>query len=312
MNAAIPTPVGQPLPHSGSRLALRSSRLLGWQGFGAELVNVSAGLHRIPAFSYHRVGVHVGAPVRARCLCNERRHSRIQAHGDADVIPAGLDGQWSDETACTIFSVWISEAFAQRTVEQLSLKSADAQLRPQFQMRDPRFQHLAWALRAELEADEPSDPLYAESLCTAMVVRLIGGAPMLDNKRRPLAPKTAARVIEFIEAHLDQRLTLSELAALVGLSVPHFKALFRETLGMPVHQYVVQRRVERARTLLLQGKLSASQIALDTGFAHQSHMAHWMGRLLGVTPRELIRSTANASSVVEFESNQVRSIAIPR
>ncbi|REG49748.1 AraC family transcriptional regulator [Paraburkholderia sp. BL6669N2] len=312
MNAAIPTPVGQPLPHSGSRLALRSSRLLGWEGFGAELVNVSAGLHRIPAFNYHRVGVHVGAPVRARCLCNERRHSRIQAHGDADVIPAGLDGQWSDETACTIFSVWISEAFAQRTVEQLSLKSADAQLRPQFQMRDPRFQHLAWALRAELEADEPSDPLYAESLCTAMVVRLIGGAPMLDNKRRPLAPKTAARVIEFIEAHLDQRLTLSELAVLVGLSVPHFKALFRETLGMPVHQYVVQRRVERARTLLLQGKLSASQIALDTGFAHQSHMAHWMGRLLGVTPRELIRSTANASSVVEFESNQVRSIAIPR
>jgi AraC family transcriptional regulator len=291
---------------------LRSSRLLGWQGFGAELVNVSAGLHRIPAFKYHRVGVHVGAPVKARCLCNERRYSRIQAHGDADVIPAGLDGQWSDEAACTIFSVWISGAFAQRTVEQLSLKSSDAQLRPQFQLRDPRFQHLAWALRAELEADEASDPLYAESLCTAMVVRLIGGAPTLDNKRRTLAPKTAARVIEFIEAHLDQRLTLSELAALAELSVPHFKVLFRETLGMPVHQYVVQRRVERARTLLLQGKLNASQIALDTGFAHQSHMAHWMGRLLGVTPRELIRSSANSGSIVEFDSSHSRRIATPR
>ncbi|MFM0124930.1 MULTISPECIES: helix-turn-helix domain-containing protein [unclassified Paraburkholderia] len=312
MNAVTPIPGLQPQPHSGSRVVLRSSRLLGWQGFGAELVNVSAGLHRIPAFKYHRVGVHVGAPVKARCLCNERRYSRIQAHGDADVIPAGLDGQWSDEAACTIFSVWISEAFAQRTVEQLSLKSSDAQLRPQFQLRDPRFQHLAWALRAELEADEASDPLYAESLCTAMVVRLIGGAPTLDNKRRTLAPKTAARVIEFIEAHLDQRLTLSELAALAELSVPHFKVLFRETLGMPVHQYVVQRRVERARTLLLQGKLNASQIALDTGFAHQSHMAHWMGRLLGVTPRELIRSSANSGSIVEFDSSHSRRIATPR
>jgi AraC family transcriptional regulator len=59
---------------------------------------------------------------------------------------------------------------------------------------------------------------------------------------------------------------------------------------MPVHQYVVQRRVERARTLLLQGRLSASQVALETGFAHQSHMAHWMNRLLGVTPRELARA----------------------
>jgi AraC family transcriptional regulator len=284
MNAVTPIPQ----PHSGSRIALCSSKSLGWQGFGAELVNVSAGLHRMPAFRHHRVGVHVGAPVRAHCLCNERRHVRIQAHGDADVIPAGLDGQWSDDAACTIFSVWIGEEFARRTVQQLALRPGGAQLRPQFQMRDPRFQHLAWALRAELEADDASDPLYAESLCTAMVVRLIGGAPALDDKRRTLAPRTAARVIEFIDAHLDQRLTLSELAALADLSVPHFKVLFRETLGVPVHRYVVQRRVERARTLLLQGKLNASQIALDTGFAHQSHMAHWMGRLLGVTPRELL------------------------
>jgi AraC family transcriptional regulator len=292
MNAVPETRTQIPPAHTGSRIALRSSRLLGWQGFGAELVNVSAGVHRIPAFKHHRIGVHVGAPVRAHCHCNEKPHSRIQAHGDADVIPVGLDGQWSDESACTIFSIWIGEDFARRTAEQLALKPDGAQIRPQFQMRDPRFQHLAWALRAELEADVASDPLYAESLCTAMVVRLIGGAGSLDDKRRTLAPRTAARVTEFIEAHLDRRLTLSELAALAELSVPHFKVLFRSTLGVPVHQYVVQRRVERARTLLLQGRLSASQVALDAGFAHQSHMAHWMGRLLGITPRELVKSSA--------------------
>jgi AraC family transcriptional regulator len=294
MNAVMPIP--QPQPHTGSRIALRSSKSLDWRGFGAELVSVSAGLHRVPAFRHHRVGVHVGAPVRAQCLCNERRHVRIQAHGDADVIPAGLDGQWSDDAACTIFSVWIGEEFAQRTVEQLALKPGDAQLRPQFQLRDPRFQHLAWALRAELEAADASDPLYAESLCTAMVVRLIGGAPAFDDRRRKLAPRTAARVIEFVEAHLDQRLTLGELAALADLSVPHFKVLFRETLGMPVHRYVVQRRVERARRLLLQGKLNASQVALDSGFAHQSHMAHWMVRLLGVTPRELMLTSRDRTT----------------
>ncbi|AXE96777.1 AraC family transcriptional regulator [Paraburkholderia terricola] len=308
MNAVTPLPQ----PHSGSRIAVRSSKTLGWQGFGAELVNVSAGSHRIPALKHHRVGVHVGAPVRARCVCQERRYSRIQSHGDADVIPAGLDGQWSDESAGTIFSVWIGVEFAQRTVEQLELKSSEARLRPRMQMRDPRFQHLAWALHAELEADDASDPLYAESLCTAMVVRLIGGAPTLDDKRRTLAPKTAARVIEFIEAHLDQRLTLTELAALADLSVPHFKVLFRETLGVPVHQYVVRRRVERARTLLLEGRLSASRIALDTGFAHQSHMAHWMGRLLGVTPRELIRSSPHSGSMIELDTLNTRRIATPR
>jgi AraC family transcriptional regulator len=287
MNALIPIPT----PHSGSRISLRTSTGLGWQGFGAELVQVAAGVHRIPALAHHRVGIHVSAPVKARCLCNERRHARLQSPGDTDVIPAGLDGQWADEADCTIFTVWFADAFARRTFEQMELRGSEAQIRPQFQMRDPRFQHLAWALRAELEADDASDPLYAESLGTAMLVRLIEGAPALEGKRRQrLAPRTAVRLVEFVESHLDQSLTLTELAALAGLSVPHFKVLFRETFGMPVHQYVVQRRVERARALLLQGALSASQVALETGFAHQSHMAHWMNRLLGVTPRELVRS----------------------
>jgi AraC family transcriptional regulator len=275
---------------SPTRVSLRSSARLGWQGFGADLIGIGAGVHRIPALKHHRVGIHVGAPVKAHCLCDARRHVRLQSQGDADVIPAGLDGQWSDESDCTIFSVWIDDALAQRTFEQMELRASAARIRPQFQMRDPRFQHLAWALRAELEADDTSNPLYAESLCTAMIVRLIDAAPVLERKRTAkLAPAMAARVVEFIEGNLAQRLTLAELAALADLSVPHFKVLFRETLGIPVHQYVVQRRVERARDQLLEGRLSASQVALETGFAHQSHMAYWMKRVLGVTPRQVVR-----------------------
>ena len=290
MNAVTPLP----MPLSGSRVNLLSSSGRGWNGFGAALLGISAGTHRIPAMSHHRVGVHVGPPVMARCLCEQRRYARVQAHGDADVIPAGLNGQWTDEADCTILSIWISESFTRKTLEQLELKSSEAGIRPQLQMRDPRFQHLAWALQAELEAGEASDPLYAESLCTAMVVRLIdsgGSIATLEGRRRALAPRTATRVTDFIESNLDQRLTLDELAALAQLSVPHFKVLFRETLGTPVHRYVVQRRVERAKALLLQGRLSTSQVALETGFSHQSHMAHWMNRLLGLTPRELVKDS---------------------
>lgn len=290
MSDVMPVAMPGHTPHSASRVSLQTSVSLGWQGFGADLIGIGAGVHRIPALKHHRVGIHVGAPVKAHCLCNERRHVRLQSHGDADVIPAGLDGQWSDESDCTIFSVWIDDVLAQKTFEQMELRKNAAQIRPRFQMRDPRFQHLAWALRAELEAGDASDPLYAESVCTAMIVRLIDAEPMLERKRTStLAPRLAARIVEFIEGNLAQRLTLAELAALADLSVPHFKVLFRETLGMPAHQYVVQRRVERARDLLLEGRLSASQVALETGFAHQSHMAHWMNRVLGVTPRAVVR-----------------------
>ncbi len=286
MNAVLPALQ----PHSGARESLLSSASLGWSGFGAELLGISAGTHRIPAAVEHRVGVHVGAPVRALCRCNGERLARIQAHGDADVIPAGLDGEWSDDANCTVLRIWFSAVFVRDTIEQIGVRGADAQIRPQFQMRDARFQHLAWAMRAELEADHASDPLYAESLCTAMIIRLAGADVSRDRRSRVLSARAAARVLDYIEAHLDERLTLTALAALVGLSVPHFKVLFRETMGVPVHRHVVQRRVERAKSLLLQGRFSASQVALEAGFAHQSHMAHWMKRLLGVTPRELARN----------------------
>lgn len=290
--SAIPAVLKQnPAPLPSSAVSVQSSAALGWQGFGAGLLQIPAGVHRIPAADHHRIGVHVGAAVKANCVCNGRRRPRIQAHGDADVVPAGLDGEWADEADCTLLRIWLGEAFVQDVVGRLDLKPSQAQLRPQFQLRDKRLEHLAWALRAELDADDASNALYAESLCTAIVVRLIEAVPVAGAKRRTLAPAMAVRVADYIEAHLDQRLTLADLAAVTHLSVPHFKVLFRETFGAPVHQYVVHRRVDRAKGLLLEGRLTVGQIALEVGFAHQSHLASWMNRLLGVSPSEVSRHT---------------------
>jgi len=245
---------------AGARISPRAGVGLCWQGGGAELLRISAGLHRLPAMTHHRVGIHV--------------------------VPAGIDGEWTDEADCTILRVWFDDRFVRSIAEQMDRPWGAREIRPHLQLRDPRINSLAGALLAEIETGAASDPLFAESIATAMVVRLLGGADASQGRATAtLAAHKAARVTDYIESHLDQRLTLEALAALVDLSVPHFKALFRETLGMPVHQYVVRRRVERARALLMEGKLSLSQVALEAGFAHQSHMAHWMTRLLGATPR---------------------------
>ncbi|MFX1766304.1 AraC family transcriptional regulator [Paraburkholderia sp. A1RI-2L] len=295
---------------AAGRVVLKSSNVLGWRGFGAQMLAISAGRHRIAGTAYHRVGVHFGAPVRTNCVCDGRRLARMQAQGDADVIPAGLDGVWVDDADCTVLSIRLEDAFVRTIAEQLVRKPDTATIAPRLQLRDARVQHLAWALRAELDAGEASDPLYAESIGTALAVRLLDAAEPLQARRAALSPRLAARVTDYIESHLDARLTLAELAALVDLSVPHFKVLFRGTLGMPVHQYVVRRRVERARALLLKGGLNATQAALEVGFAHQSHLAHWMNRVLGVTPRELMREAA--SEVMSVTVIQLTVCADPR
>lgn len=107
---------------------------------------------------------------------------------------------------------------------------------------------------------------------------------------RSLSALQRRRLVDFIEDHIDQSLSLADLAAVSGLSLSHLKPLFRATFDMPMHQYVLTRRVERARLMLLSEDMPLSQVALETGFAHQSHMAHWMRRILGITPGMIART----------------------
>ena len=104
-----------------------------------------------------------------------------------------------------------------------------------------------------------------------------------------LSPRALKRVTEHIEAHVNQRLALAELAKVAGVSASHFKALFKRSTGLPVHQYVIRRRVERARLLLLEQPITIADVAAQTGFANQSHLARWMRRVAGVTPTDVLR-----------------------
>jgi AraC family transcriptional regulator len=92
-------------------------------------------------------------------------------------------------------------------------------------------------------------------------------------------------VVEYIEEHLDGGPTLAEMAAVVGLNPYHFARQFKAATGLPPHQYVIARRVERAKQLLQAGtNLSLAEVALRAGFSDQSQCSHHLKRLFGVTP----------------------------
>ena len=271
-----------------------TSRGRGWSGVEAEFRRIPAGATKVSATPSHRLGVHYGPSVNAICRCDGRVSRRVQSHGDADFVPAGLDGEWEDDADCSILRLSVSADLVRQTAEDLGIDPDRMNLAPRFQMRDPGIAHIAWALKAELEARTFADRLYADSLGVALAVRLIslhsGGVESLPAAARTLSPRQRRRLREFIEANLDQSLSLSDLAAVAGIGTSQLKALFRATFGQSVHQYVVRRRVARAKALLLLGELPISQVALEAGFAHQSHMAHWLKRILGVTPRDVTSS----------------------
>jgi AraC family transcriptional regulator len=271
------------------RVQTLTSRGRGWSGLEAEFRRIPAGATKVSATPSHRLGVHYGPSVNAICRCDGRVSRRVQSHGDADFVPAGLDGEWEDDADCSILRLSVDAGLFRQAAEDLGVDPDRMNLAPRFQIKDPGIAHIAWALKAELEGQTFADRLYADSLGVALAVRLVSlqadSAQSLPAAGQSLSPRQKRRLREFIEAHLDQSLSLSDLAAVAGIGTSQLKALFPATFGQSVHQYVIRRRVARANALLLAGELPISQVALAAGFAHQSHMAHWLKRILGVTPR---------------------------
>ncbi|MBB4237245.1 AraC family transcriptional regulator [Rhizobium esperanzae] len=207
------------------------------------------------------------------------------------MVPAGLDGAWEDDRECVILRLMISKDLFHRAAIDLGRDPAAA-MAPKFQLRDPRLEAIAWALKAELEADVPSDHLYADTLATALALRLVeagNGSSRPADIGRAFSSRQKRMLVDYIEDNLDMPLSLAELARVAGLSLSHLKTQFRGSFGMPPHQYVMHRRISRAEALIRNSSLPLSQIALEAGFAHQSHMANSMKRLLGISPGTIAR-----------------------
>jgi AraC family transcriptional regulator len=136
--------------------------------------------------------------------------------------------------------------------------------------------------------------LAAESLANLLAVHLIRSA---SGPRRPtgrsdgaLPQRKLRAVVEYIEEHLAASPTLAQMAAIAHLSAYHFTRQFKAATGLPPHQYVILRRVERAKRLLQGADLSLAEVAAGAGFTDQSKFSHHFKRLVGVSPRHFRKS----------------------
>lgn len=197
--------------------------------------------------------------------------------------------------------VSLPPSLLQNIAQELELDPMRMEIIDRFQIRDRELELLGWALQREAESGHPSGRIYLDGLTAAMASRLVARHSSLAPKSSPhgntgLTGYRLKQVLAFIDEQLAEDLSLERIAAVAGVSSSHLNTLFRHSMGVAVHQYVIQRRVELAKSLLLKGKKSVTEIALEVGFAHQSHLARHMRRLLGVPPRALKRLLGNTSA----------------
>ncbi|NJL67601.1 MAG: helix-turn-helix transcriptional regulator [Microcoleus sp. SM1_3_4] len=144
-----------------------------------------------------------------------------------------------------------------------------------FAVQDPLIYQIGLALKAALETDESSDRLYAESAATFLAVHILRHYSTRTQKIQDyvggMPQHKLKQAIEYIQEHLSENISLETIANHIEISSYHFCRLFKQSTGFSPHQYVIHQRVERAKQLLRQGKMSIWRNCDRCGFSHQSH-----------------------------------------
>ncbi len=266
------------------------------ENVSVRVVTDPAGRIETPPLPKPRIAIHLGNSVYMACQRAGQNHRGLAVHGDIDIVPADTGCIWEPNGPDSALIVSINPDILASAAEELCLDKHRLQVVNRFQIRDSQIEHICWALKAEMELGYPTGRTFLDSLSTALAAALVrrhsslASLPKVSNTC--MSGQRFRLVLSYIEGNLQQDLSLREIAEAAGVSASNLKRTFRQLTGVPVHQYVIQRRVDRAANLLVQGRLSISEVAQETGFAHQSHLAKQMKRLLGCSPKAVRRVLA--------------------
>lgn len=209
--------------------------------------------------------------------------------GKLCVLPAGHESAWVINGDIRLAHLYISpEQFALGCVTLLDREPRELQLRESTFIDDAqqtqRFRQLI-----SLNWNEPGERLLTSSLAHEMLshalLSQVGQRQGLRLKGG-LAPHLRRQLVDTINSRLADPLSLGELAAQCALSEYHFARMFRESFGLPPHQYLLARRLDLARHLLRSSQQPFGDIAMACGFASASHFNNRFRQAMGATPGE--------------------------
>ena len=267
---------------------VQSSSGKGWHGLDVAEIIHPLDDFALPALPRHILVINLSAP----STIQERLAGR-QGHlgtGNVVILPAGAPTTWHLEREGEVrhLHLYLSPTLIQQIATSADIDPDTVEFVDTLGMFDPRIETIALSLLSELRSEGLGGMLYVESLANILGIHLLRQHSSVKQPSLPRAVgldrATLRRVSTYIEEHLAEDLSLSELAAVAYLSSYHFARLFKASTGFAPHQYVIGRRIERAKLLLSTTNWSLAAIAHAVGFAHESHLALHFKRLTGLLP----------------------------
>src|SRR5262245_26144691 len=285
------------LPHETAA----SSDRLGWVGLEAARCRAAPAFEfNLPALTHHRLFLFTRPPDELDLRYEGVKRNVAPPAESISLMPAGNPARVRSSGCKDELHIFLEPGLVERVAaEAFGLDPARLTVPPLDALDLPHLRAAMRAVGTELTAVGAGGPLAAESLANVLAVHLIRHVltPRQPARRRAgTLPRAKLRaVVEYVEEHLDGRPTLEQLAAVARLSPNYFVSRFKRATGLPPHQYVILRRVERARQLLQTGTdLSLAEVAAHAGFSDQSQLTHHFKRIVGVTPGQFLMRVRTA------------------
>jgi AraC family transcriptional regulator len=194
---------------------------------------------------------------------------------------------WNQTDEAIVFSIEPT-ALQKLAIETNCLNPTQVELRPIVYDKDPKIEFFARAFYEEMHNDGLGGQLYGESLANLFLIHLLrhycAFEPKLKQYQGGLPKYKLQQTIDYIQANLDRKLSLEAIAQNLNMSVYHFCDLFKQSVGISPYKYVLQQRVERAKQLLKDEESAIVDIAIECGFANQTHLNKHFRSFTGVTP----------------------------
>jgi len=261
-----------------------------WEGF---LLEEFGSLAMIEAADHehhtHVIHLHTGAAALVEWRTGGRVSHTYTPPGSASIAPRGIRHSMlvrRDEPG-GLLVLEVEPVHLDRVLVDAK-PGWKTELIEQLDVRDRQIELLTLAMWEDIRIGSPAGRLYGESLGTALMIyaapRYGSLASAAPHYQGGIAPTRLKRVLEYIDANLGEDVKLSDLAGVADMSLYHFAKLFKQSTGESPHQFVLRRRIERAKKLLRNPEMSVLEASVRTGFSDQRHFAKVFRRMVGATP----------------------------
>jgi len=221
--------------------------------------------------------------------------TRTECHpGDMSLLTRAQASHWRWTAEIDVDHVYISGTFFSKVAEDaLDREISDVRLHDLLRVRDPVVTACVEAISAEATQTAIGGSLYVAALTTQLAMHLLRKYAVVrcvdKSGHGAMTAPLRQRLVEYIEARLNEAVTLDELAGVAGMGVWTFGKRFVATFGQTPHDYVLRRRLDRACCMLAHELAPIKAVAAACGFADQAHLTRAMRAKLGTTPGALRR-----------------------